>query len=393
MTDREDPHAPWRNPASPAPSEEPAEPADASAGQSDSPADAGAAGPADTGAGGPADAAGETGTVGPQPPPGAFGQPQGDPYAQQPDPYAQYPGDPYAQYPGGAPDPYLQYPAGQYQAGQYQPGAYQQYPYQQPPPSYSPTAQYPGAFPPAGPGGAGGRPKSGSGRLALVIGAAAVVVLLVLGGAVYGLVNWLGSANSGDTTTAAAPTTTDPGGTGVDACGYPGTGESAPITDKVVSGPLSFPVSAAPGWTAQTYTTYAQSARAAGIIYPIAGQQWQAGIEIGLTAFPTRVSGQDAVVRMVRCIAAGQGYKNTDPQVENQSQPQKLTVDGVSAVQITADIRVSKAGVTVQGDHLTVIVIDSVPQTYFLADTPIGDSALAQVVKDVVSKLKVSKDV
>lgn len=294
--------------------------------------------------------------------------------------------------PLGAPDPYAQHYGPTYQYGAPS-DPNQQYPNQQYPNPGQPT----GFLAPGQPAPGTAEPSRRSGgRLALMIGAAVVVVLAVLAGAVFGLVKLVGGdgpAAQVAQTSAAAPTTPDPGATGVAACGYPGTGESAPISERVVAGPLSFPVSAAPGWTAQTYTTYAQSSRAAGIITPIPGQPWQAGIEIGLTAFPEKILATQAVKRMVGCIVAGQGYMNTNPTVKNQSEPQEIRVDGVNAVKITADIHVDRADVTVPGDHLTVIVIDSAPQSYFLSDTPIGDDALGQVAKDVESKLKVARDV
>ncbi|GAA4390235.1 hypothetical protein [Tsukamurella soli] len=308
-------------------------------------------------------------------------------YPQQGGP-GQYPGSQYP-YPSGQ-YPSAQYPAGLYQSAQYPAGQYQsaQYPSAQyPSAGGSGIPQWPGA---GGPGAPGGEPPKRS-RTGLWIGAGVttVLVVLVIIAVVVGLVHHGASAS-----VAGAPdASTAPSGAGVDSCGLPGTGASAPITDFVTSGPLSFPVSAAPGWTAQTYVTYAQSRNAAGLVYPIVGQQWQAGAEIGETTFTPTIKAADAATRMVACIAAGAGYKDADPHVANQSAAAAIKVDGVDAAKVTADIRVSRPGLSVEGDHLTVIVVETAPQTYLLTDTPIGDSGLAAVAQAIADQLRVAKDV
>ncbi|MDF0532502.1 hypothetical protein P0W64_19165 [Tsukamurella sp. 8F] len=304
----------------------------------------------------------------------ALGYPQQDPYQQGSG--GQYAADP--RYPGG------QYPAGGYTGPQY-PGA-PPYPGGPAGPEYPGGPQYP-----AGPGG-GGRSRTG---LYIAAGVATVLVVVMIAGAIIWSTAGSGKKTTpiagGGSTTSAAPSTSAGGGGG--ACGYPGSGISAAITTRVTSGPLSFPISAAPDWTPQTYTTYAQSRAAAGLVKALPGQPWQAGAEIGQTTWSPAISSADAATRMVDCIAAGAGYNSANPKVTGKTQPEAVKVDGVDAHKVTADIHVQKDLVTVEGDHLTVIVIESAPQTYVLTDTPIGDASLAGEAQKIIDSLKVAKDV
>lgn len=293
-----------------------------------------------------------------------------DPYGQQPDPYAQggY------QYPyGQQPDPYSQ--------------AYQQPGYQQP--GYPPYGQQPGQ-----PQGEPPRKPKRTG-LFVAIGVAVGLVVVVALAAVFLVVR-----SSPDEETAAAPTTgaaatTSGGGgaTGTD-CGVPGTGLASAITDRVASGPLSFPVSAAPGWERESYTVFAQSIAAAGLQKATDdGQPWQAGAEVGQTNFGSKLDPKDAAARMIQCIADGAGYNTATSKRVEQTPPESITVDGVPAAKVTGKVLVTAPNVTVPGDDVTVIVIASAPQTYAMLVIPIGREDMAATGKAIIEQLKVAKDV
>ncbi len=300
-----------------------------------------------------------------------------DPNGQQPDPYAQG-GYQYGY--GQQPDPYAQqYPQG----------------YQQP---YQQGYQYPGqeAYQQgyAYPGGPQGQPPQKPNRTGLFIGiGVAVVLVIAVAVAAVMLVMRSGSGESGRTAApSAAPSSVTPS-TGGD-CGAPGTGLASDITDRVASGPLSFPVSAAPGWEKESYTVYAQSIAAAGLQKSMGdGQPWQAGAEVGQTNFASKLDPKDAASRMIQCIADGAGYLNVTTKRVEQSAAESITVDGVPAAKVTGKILVTGEKLTVAGDDVTVIVIASAPQTYAMLVIPIGRDDMAATGKAIVEQLKVAKDV
>ncbi|WP_019200884.1 hypothetical protein [Tsukamurella sp. 1534] len=305
-----------------------------------------------------------------------YGQQQPDPYAQggYQYPYGQQPGQP--QYGQGYGQPQYGQGYGQQGYGQQQYG--QQYGYGAP--------GQPGA-----PGGPGGPQKPNRTGLWIAVGVAVLLVIAVVIAAVVVI------GNSDDEPSASSPSTSasqgDPS-TGAASCGLPGTGKASEVKDRVVSGPLSFPVSAAPGWTPESYTVYAESIAAAGLEKAMGdGQPWQAGVEIGQTNFGEKLDGKDAAPRMIQCIADGAGYQSATSKKVEKSAPEAITVDGVPATKMTGKVLVQAPGVTVPGDELTILVIDSAPQTYALFIVPIGRADMAATAKAVQDQLKVAKDV
>ncbi|WP_019200885.1 hypothetical protein [Tsukamurella sp. 1534] len=185
-----------------------------------------------------------------------------------------------------------------------------------------------------------------------------------------------------------------PSGTPVDGrCGLPGASSTTPITDRVTAGPVSFPVSAAPGWTPQRYVLFAPGAQSVGLRQGIPGQKWDAHAEIGLTTFAPRLPVAEAARRMIPCIVDSSRYDSYGPRLEGLTEPEAITVDGVPAARVTGRILVRRAGLSVVGDVVTVVVIDSAPQAYFESDTPIGDEERAAVARQIFEQLKVARDV
>ncbi|MET9328270.1 hypothetical protein [Tsukamurella sp. NPDC003166] len=176
-------------------------------------------------------------------------------------------------------------------------------------------------------------------------------------------------------------------------CGTPGRSSTTPVAERVVSGPLSFPASAAPGWKQMGYTTVAESVEAQGLYLMVPGEPWQAHVEIGMTNFDAKVPSDEAARRLIPCIAAGAAYNHGAARVEAVTAPEAVVVDGVRAHRVTARFLVDRSGLSLAGDVVTVVVIDSAPQAYFESDTPIGDTALAAVAQQVFEQLKVARDV
>lgn len=231
-------------------------------------------------------------------------------------------------------------------------------------------------------------PSKGTAALWWAIGGAVAVVVLVAVLAGVLLVRLSGGGPS----TVAGPSSTAPSGKG-GACGLPGPSSTTPITDRVVAGPVSFPVSAAPGWTPQRYQLFSPGAQSAGLRTAVPGHKWDAHAEIGLTTFSPKVSTEEAARRIIPCIVASSRYDSYRPRLEGLTEPEAITVDGVPAARVTGRILVSRAGLAIAGDVVTVVVIGSAPQAYFESDTPIGDTALAAVAKKIFEQLKVARDV
>ncbi|MGX9296927.1 hypothetical protein [Tsukamurella paurometabola] len=230
-------------------------------------------------------------------------------------------------------------------------------------------------------------PARGNAGLWWAIGGAVLVVVLVA--VLAALLLARGSAGP---STSAGPAAAASSGK-ASACGLPGSGSTTPITDRVVSGPVSFPVSAAPGWTPQRYQLFSPGAQAAGLRTGVPGHSWDAHVEVGLTTFAPRVPVAEAARRIIPCIVASSRYDAYRPRLDGASEPEALTVDGVRAARVVGRILVSREGLAIPGDVVTVVVIDSAPQAYFESDTPIGDTALAAVAQQVFEQLKVARDV
>ncbi|BDH55698.1 hypothetical protein MTP03_06370 [Tsukamurella sp. PLM1] len=219
------------------------------------------------------------------------------------------------------------------------------------------------------------------------VGAAVVVVLLV---AVIAAVLVVRSTGGGSQAGAAPSSTSTATGR---TCGLPGPSSTTPIGERVVSGPVSFPVSAAPGWSPQRYQLFSPGAQSAGLRTPVPGHRWDAHAEIGLTTFSPKVSIHEAARRIIPCIVGSSRYDSYRPRLEGLTDPEPITVDGVPAARVTGRILVSRSGLAIAGDVVTVVVMDSAPQAYFESDTPIGDTALAAVANQIFEQLKVARDV
>ncbi|NMD57406.1 MULTISPECIES: hypothetical protein [Tsukamurella] len=229
-------------------------------------------------------------------------------------------------------------------------------------------------------------PARGNAGLWWVIGGAIVAVVLVAALATALLVREAGDASTAAGASSAASGTAS-------ACGLPGSGSTTPITDRVVAGPLSFPVSAAPGWTPQRYQLFSPGAQAAGLRTGVPGHKWDAHVEVGLTTFAPRAPVLEAARRIIPCIVASSRYDAYRPRLEGLTEPEAITVDGTPAARVVGRILVSREGLAIPGDVVTVVVIGSAPQAYFESDTPIGDTALAAVAQQVFEQLKVARDV
>ncbi len=343
------------------------------------------------------------------PPGGPYGQdPYGqDPYGRDPygrDPYGQdpYGSNPYGQQPywGGQPQggpyyppggPYYP-PGGPYASPQggtnpYAPGAYPPPGYPAPGQQFPPPGWPPGPYPPGPPPGG---PRSKLPWLILgavaVLGVIALVVILVVSN------NTGKSPKAGPSVTASAPTS-QPSNSQQTATGCTPnvSGGEKPAGDMISAGKLSFPASAAPGWQGFSDDQTPNLIGAVGVGQEVAGaSQWMMQAEVAVTNFVTSMDVNAQASRLMDCVANGPGYANASPTL-GPTKTSSITVDGVKAARVDADITIADPSRNVKGDSVTMIAVDTKPVTVFLGATPIGDAASAATISHVIAALKVSR--
>ncbi len=339
--------------------------------------------------------------------------PPGGPYGQDPygtNPYGQGPywgGQPQ----GGPPPQYPQGPPPQYPQGgpySYPPGGYPQDPaaggYQQPypPPDYSQPGQQvppgwaPGPYPPGPPPPGGSNSKLPWLILAgvAVLGVIALVIILVvsLGGSDKPATTSPGGISAAPSTQSAPPS--EPNNTQQTAtdCTPNVSGGEKPVGGSPISaGQLSFPTTAAPGWMPISDDQTPNLIGAVGVAKEVPGaNQWVMQAEVAVTNFVSSMDVSAQASKLLQCVASGPGYANASPTL-GPSKASSLTVDGIKAARVDADVTIADPSRNVKGDSLSIVAIDTKPVTIFLGATPIGDAASAGLINQIIGSLKVTK--
>ena len=318
------------------------------------------------------------------------GQPQGGPPQGGPYPYPQ--GGPYP-YPPGGPYPYP--PGGPYAnpQGGMDPSAAAGYP----PQPYPQAGQQ---FPPGWPAGGyppGPPPKGPRSKTPWLI-AAGIAVLGVIALAVI-LVIGLSSGNkstkatpSGPSATTSVPTS-QPNGSDQTAtdCTANVSGGEKPTGDTISAGKLSFPISAAPGWSPISDDQTPNLMDAVGVAQEVPGaNQWVMQAEVGVTNFVSSMDVTAQASKLLQCVAGGPGYANASPTL-GPTKTSSITVDGIKAARVDADVTIADPSRNVKGDSLTIVAVDTKPVTIFMGATPIGDADSAATINQVIAALKVAK--
>ncbi len=313
-------------------------------------------------------------------PPYWGGQPQGGSYPYPP-PGGQYPP------PQGGPDPYG---AGGYPPpGQQYPPPGQQYP---PPGQQYPQPGWPGGPYPPGPPPPGG-PRSKLPWLILagvaVVGVIALVIILVIGLGSSGNK----SAKPPTSQPATSAQTSQPANSEQTATGCTPnvSGGEKPTGDTISAGKLSFPASATPGWSAFSDDSTPNLIGAVGVAQEVPGaSQWMMQAEVAVTNFVTSMDVGAQASKLMECVANGPGYANASPTL-GPAKTSSLTVDGVKAARVDADVTIADPARNVKGDSVTIVAVDTKPVTIFLGATPIGDANSAGIITKVIAALKVKK--
>jgi hypothetical protein len=323
-----------------------------------------------------------------QPQGGPYQYPQGGPYSHPPGGPGAYPPGGRGAYPPGAPGAYPPGGPGGYPPPQYpQPGQYTQ-PGQQVPPGW-PGGPYPPGPPPRGPRSK--MPWLILGGIA-VLGVIALVVILALS---------LGNSNKPITApgTSVAPSsqsapTSEPNNTeqtATDCTPNVSAGEKPAGGSPISAGKLSFPTTAAPGWMPITDDQTPNLIGAVGVAKEVPGaNQWVMQAEVAVTNFVPSMDVAAQASKLLQCVASGPGYANASPTL-GPTKPSSLTVDGIKAARVDADVTIADPARNVKGDSLAIIAVDTKPVTIFMGATPIGDAASAGTINQIIASLKVAK--
>jgi hypothetical protein len=168
-------------------------------------------------------------------------------------------------------------------------------------------------------------------------------------------------------------------------------GGEKPAGDTISAGKLSFPTSAAPGWTGFSDDQSPNLIGAVGVAQEVPGaNQWVMQAEVAISNFVDSMDVTAQASKLMGCVANGAGYANASPTL-GPMKTASITVDGIKAARVEADVTIADPARNVKGDSVTVIAVDTKPVTVFLGATPIGDAAAAATLNQVIAALKVAK--
>jgi hypothetical protein len=168
-------------------------------------------------------------------------------------------------------------------------------------------------------------------------------------------------------------------------------GEKPAGGSPISAGQLSFPTNAAPGWMPISDDQTPNLIGAVGVAKEVPGaNQWVMQAEVAVTNFVTSMDVTAQASKLMQCVASGPGYANASPTL-GPTKTSSITVDGIKAARVDADVTIADAARNVKGDSLTIVAVDTKPVTIFLGATPIGDGASAATINQVIAALKVAK--
>jgi hypothetical protein len=282
-----------------------------------------------------------------------------------------------------------------------------------PPPPYAPQQQW-SPMPPAGPGAPGG---GGRGKVVGIAVAAVLVLALIGAGGFFGIRALTGDDDSASdaTDSSASSDATDSSDEPSDRseAGEPGDGGTSAMRPTAIQcgggspAPLAPPDASAReitggGLTMPVLSDYAVSPESAAVhvfadgvqvqYTEVIARKWIS--EYALGGVPVAngfTSPEHAADVLMQCIAADPNfYKGFSGRKDLTSED--VTVDGRPGYRITAELRVSDPAVTMGGDDVTVIVVDTgSADTYglFLGVVPIGDGARGDQLEAAIESLDV----
>lgn len=223
-----------------------------------------------------------------------------------------------------------------------------------------------------------------------VVGVIALVIVLVV------VLNHRDSSTTagspGSSPTTSAPTSQPNGSeqTATD-CTPNVSGGDKPDDGTISAGKLSFPASVAAGWAPFSDDQSPNLIDAVGVGQEVPGaSQWMMQAEVAITNFVSSMDVSKQASKLMQCVASGPGYSQSQPTL-GPTKTSSMTVDGVKAARVDADITIGDTSRHVKGDTVTIIAVDTKPVTIFMGATPIGDAGSAATIGKVIAALKVSK--
>lgn len=249
-----------------------------------------------------------------------------------------------------------------------------------------------GPYPPGPP------PKRPGSKTPWLIGAGVIVVLII---AVLVAALLLFRGGGGESTTAGPSTAAGPLGPSskpgappnaqnATGCTPNVSAGSPPTGDTVSAGPLSFPTSAAPGWTPFADDSTPNGVDVVGLAREVPGaEKWVMQAELGITNFVPSMDVGAQASKLMTCVADGPGYEMASPNL-GPTKTSSITVDGTEAARVDADITVTDTSRGVKGDSVVIIVVKTKPASFFYGATPIGDADSRGIIEQVIAALKVT---
>ena len=161
-----------------------------------------------------------------------------------------------------------------------------------------------------------------------------------------------------------------------------------PPAITVSAGKLSFPLSATPGWQVFSDDQSPNLIGAVGVGQEVPGaSNWMMQAEVAMTNFVPSMDVSAQASKLIQCVASGPGYMQSSPTL-GPTKTSSITVDGVKAARIDADVTIGDTSRNVKGDSVVIVAVDTKPVTIFMGATPIGDAANAAVINKVIAALK-----
>jgi hypothetical protein len=168
-------------------------------------------------------------------------------------------------------------------------------------------------------------------------------------------------------------------------------GEKPAGGSPISAGQLSFPATLAPGWMPISDDQTPNLIGAVGVAKEVPGaNQWMMQAEVAITNFVSSMDITAQASKLLQCVASGPGYANASPTL-GPTKTSSITVDGIKAARVDADVTIGDPSRNVKGDSLTIVAVDTKPVTIFMGATPIGDADSAATINQVIAALKVTK--
>jgi hypothetical protein len=223
-----------------------------------------------------------------------------------------------------------------------------------------------------------------------VLGVIVLVVVLVIA---LGNDNKSGKSGTASTSSSTSAPSSQPNNSQQTATGCTPnvSGGDKPAGDTVSAGKLSFPISATPGWQGFSDDQTPNLIGAVGVGAEVPGaNQWMMQAEVAVTNFVSSMDVGAQASKLMDCVANGPGYSNATPTL-GPTKKSSITVDGVKAARVDADITIADTARNVKGDSVVIIAVDTKPVTIFLGATPIGDAGSAGIINGAIGALRVKK--